>query len=122
MATENQQQSKQSKPQPDQSQRGKERRVLLKLLQQILDNLQAISQRGAGYYTVTPHIEKYNKLLAKARELFPNNALMDTFDPIEDRRYTDPSDKEKQSQRVILEVSQLIAFVQAVMQEEQSNG
>jgi len=100
----------------DETQR--EKRILVNMLHQLLQNLQAISQRGAGYYTVSPHIEKFNKLLGKTRELFGEHSLIDTFEPIEDKHYTDPADKEKQAQRVILEISQLIAFVEAAMSEE----
>ena len=96
----------------------KDKKILLNMLHQLVENLQAISQRGAGYYTVSPHIEKYNKLLQKTKELFKGHSLIDTFEMVENRHYTDPADKEKKAQRVILEISQLIAFIEAAMAED----
>ena len=79
----------------------------------------SISQRGAGYYSTTPFVNKYNKLLEQAQALFGNEStLLNSFDEIEDTKSTDPSMKEKTTQAVQIEVDQLIAFIEAVIQQQ----
>ncbi|MCK4326645.1 hypothetical protein KAW55_07820 [bacterium] len=91
-----------------------EKKVLLKMIKTLVNDLQNIQQRGAGYYTPEPFIQRYNRLLEKAKEIFKKDTiLMDTFSPIEDIASVDPADKMKATQKVVIEAGQLIAYIEA---------
>ena len=92
-----------------------DKKILLAMLKALLVDIQNIQQKGAGYYSSAPFVEKYNRLLDKARKLFEGKSLLlDTFSEIEDTKSVDPADKMKVTQKVIIEVSQLIAFLGAL--------
>ncbi len=96
-----------------------EKAVLVKMIHTLLRDLQTIEQRGAGYYTVEPFIDRYNKLLEQTIRICPNQkALLDTFDIIEHPKSSDPSQKMKASQRVAIEIGQLLALIEASDQGE----
>ncbi len=96
-----------------------EKKILLSMLKALTTEIQNIQQKGAGYYSATPFVEKYNKLLDKAKKVFGNKSvLLETFSEIEDTKSVDPADKMKTTQKVIIEVGQLIAFIEASMQQE----
>ncbi len=91
-----------------------EKKVLLKMVRALLFDIQNISQRGAGYYSASPFVQRYNRLLKTAKEIFKEEkVLMDTFSEIEDTKSVDPADKMKTTQNVIVEAGQLIAFIEA---------
>jgi len=48
-----------------------DRKVLLGMLRTLLSDLQTIQQLGAGYYDSGSFIDRYNKLLEVARDIFP---------------------------------------------------
>lgn len=81
-------------------------------------DLQNIQQRGAGYYSAAPFVDRYNKLLEKTRAIFEkeDKLLIATFRDLEDTSSVDPSDKMKVIQRVMIEVGQLIAYIEAGME------
>ena len=102
-----------------------EKKTLLSMARAFRNDIQDIQQKGAGYYSCSPLVTRYNKLLSKARELFADDQsiILDSFEEVEDTRSVDPSDKMKVTQRVLIELGQLIAFMESVIsQEEQRRG
>ncbi len=97
-----------------------EKNVLIKMISQLLRDLQTIEQRGAGYYTVNPFVERYNKLLEQTKRICSEqSALLSTFEAIEPPTSSDPSQKMKASQRVAIEIGQLLALIEAT---DEANG
>ncbi len=91
-----------------------EKTVLVKMMRQLLQDLQTIEQRGAGYYTVDPFVERYNKLMEQAKRICADQAaLLDTFEPIKPPSSNDPSQKMKTSQRVVIEIGQLLTLIES---------
>ena len=91
-----------------------EKSVLVKMISQLLRDLQTIEQRGAGYYTVDPFVERYNKLLDQTKRICSEqSALLSTFDAVDPPSSSDPSQKMKASQRVAIEIGQLLALIEA---------
>ena len=91
-----------------------EKKVLLKMVKTLVTDLQNIQQRGAGYYSPSPFVQRYNLLLEKAKEIFKKDTiLLDTFSPVEDITSVDPADKMKITQKVVIEAGQLIAYIEA---------
>ncbi|RJP15323.1 MAG: hypothetical protein C4520_20280 [Candidatus Abyssobacteria bacterium SURF_5] len=102
-----------------------EKRTLLSMARTLKNDTLDIQQRGAGYYSCGPFVSRYNKLLTKARQLFAENqtVLLDSFDELEDTKSVDPADKMKVTQRVLIELGQLIVFMESVIaQEEEHRG
>lgn len=94
------------------------KKVLLRMLKTLAADLQNIQQRGAGYYSASPFVQRYNRLLEKTKEIFKEDTvLLDTFSPIEDITSVDPADKMKVTQRVMIETGQLIAYIEACLEE-----
>ena len=59
-------------------------------------------------------IDRYNKLLEQTRRICTDQiALLKTFDPVEPPKSSDPSQKMKASQRVTIEIGQLLALIEA---------
>jgi len=100
-----------------------EKKTLLSMARVFRTDIQDIQQRGAGYYSCGPFVNRYNKLLAKARELFSDEqtVLLDSFDELEDTKSVDPADKMKVTQRVLIELGQLIAFMESVIGQKESS-
>jgi hypothetical protein len=98
-----------------------QKKTLLSMARAFRTDIQDIQQKGAGYYSCDPFVKRYNKLLAKARELFAGGqtALLDSFDELEDTKSVDPTDKMKVTQRVIIELGQLIAFMESIINQEE---
>jgi hypothetical protein len=88
-----------------------ERKVLLAMVRQLLEDLQTIQQRGAGYYDCDSFVSRYNKLLKAAKELLPPSKLLETFSPLEAIRSVDPADKMKMTQKVLIEGNQLASLI-----------
>ena len=98
-----------------------DRKVLLAMLKALITDIQNIQQKGAGYYSAAPFVEKYNRVLGKVIKIFEGQSvLLDTFAEIEDTKSVDPADKMKTTQRVMIELGQLIAFLEASMDEKTS--
>ena len=99
-----------------------DRKVLLAMLKALITDIQNIQQKGAGYYSATPFVEKYNRVLGKVRKIFEGQSvLLDTFAEIEDTKSVDPADKMKTTQRVMIELGQLVAFLEASMNDDKSS-
>ncbi len=102
-----------------------EKKTLLAMARTFRNDIQDIQQKGAGYYSCSPLVTRYNKLLSKARELFANDQsiILESFEEVEDTKSVDPADKMKVTQRVLIELGQLNAFMESVIsQEEQRRG
>lgn len=99
----------------------RDRVIVLEMARALLRDIQDIQQRGAGYYSTAPFVERYNRLVGKTQAIFADtqSALLDTFVPVDDTKSVDPADKMKTTQRVIVEVGQLIAFMESIMREEE---
>ena len=99
-----------------------EKKTLLSMARVFRTDIQDIQQRGAGYYSCGPFVSRYNKLLSKARELFSDEqaVLLGSFEEIEDTKSVDPADKMKVTQRVLIELGQLIAFMESVIGQKES--
>lgn len=96
-----------------------DKKILLAMLKVLVIDIQNIQQKGAGYYSAAPFVEKYNRVLEKVVKIFEGQSdLLDTFSKIEDTKSVDPADKMKTTQRVLIEVGQLIAFLEASMKEK----
>lgn len=96
-----------------------DRTILMQMAKALLRDIQEIQQRGAGYYTTAPFVERYNALAAKVQVVFADtdSRLLDTFQAIVDTTSVDPMDKMKTTQHVIVEVGQMLAFMETVMRE-----
>lgn len=96
-----------------------DRSILVEMARTLLQDIQEIQQRGAGYYSTTPFVQRYNMLIGKAQTIFADSQsqLLDTFTPVEDTTSVDPMDKMKTTQKVIVELNQLLAFMEAVIRE-----
>jgi hypothetical protein len=94
-----------------------EKKTLLAMARVFRTDIQDIQQRGAGYYSCSPFVNRFNKLLTKCRELFSGaqTVILESFDELEDTKSVDPADKMKVTQRVIIELGQLIAFMESVI-------
>ena len=99
-----------------------EKKTLLSMARTFRTDIQDIQQKGAGYYSCGPFVNRYNKLLSKARELFAGSqsVILDSFEEVEDTASVDPADKMKVTQRVIIELGQLIAFMESVIGQQET--
>jgi hypothetical protein len=96
-----------------------ERRSLILMLHQLLEDMLAIQQQGAGYYSCLPMIRRYNKLLDMARRHAAEpEGLISTFEAIEESEPKDPGYKMKVVQGIRVEIGQLIALLES----QGSNG
>ena len=95
-----------------------ERKILLKMLEALLVDIQNLQHKGAGYFSPSPFVQRYDKLLEKAKIIFPKDSLLlDTFTPVEDSAAREPEEKMKIIQKVVIEAGQLIAYIKAVLEE-----
>ena len=89
--------------------------ALITMLRQLLEDTQVLHQQGAGYYSCTPIIHRYNKLLDQARGLFDKgNGLIGTFEDQENQDPNDPADKMTVIQGIRVEVGQLVSLLQSL--------
>jgi len=97
------------------------KRTLLSMSRTFRTDIQDIQQKGAGYYSCEPFVNRYNKLLSKAHELFGEGgaALLDSFESLEGTGSVDPADKMKVTQRVLIELGQLIALMDSIIAQEE---
>lgn len=90
------------------------RHALIKMLQALLREMDTVQSGGAGYYTCIPFARRFNKLLGQARALLgADNAVLATFDEIEETDPKDPADKSKSLQGIHIEIVQLITLLEA---------
>lgn len=90
------------------------RDTLVKMLKQLLNDMQILQQQGAGYYSCIPISKRYNKLLNQSIKLFgPEQTLITTFEELPSEDPKDPSDKMKVMQGVRIEIGQLITLLEA---------
>ena len=95
------------------------RQPLLRMIAQLLQDIQINQHQGSGYYSCTPLARRYNKLLGQVRTLFPGGYnLMDTFEDIPETEPKEPMDKMKVLQSIQIESGQLIALLQSVEKDE----
>ena len=93
---------------------------LVRMLRQLLQDMQVLQQQGAGYYSCIPVAKRYNKLMLQARDLFPGTTgLMSTFDEIEEADPKDPGEKMKVMQGIRIEIGQLITLLETTREENQ---
>ena len=91
------------------------RTAIIPMLEQLLEDTQVLHQQGAGYYSCTPIIQRYNKLLEQARTLFESqNSLITTFENQPEGDPKDPADKMKVLQGIRIEVGQLISLLESL--------
>lgn len=97
-----------------------EKKTLLSMAHVFRTDIQDIQQRGAGYYSCDPFVSRFNKLLSKAKELFSGSqaVILDSFDDVGSTESVDPADKMKVTQRVLIELGQLIAFMESVIKQQ----
>ena len=89
------------------------------MLKQLLNDMQMLTQQGAGYYSCAPFAKRYNKLLGQAKTLFPGAAgLIGTFESMEEADPKDPSMKIKVVQGIRIEISQLISLLESLPGEK----
>jgi hypothetical protein len=90
------------------------RKILIKMLQQLLKEMELVSSQGAGYYTCVPFARRFNKLMQQTKTLFPElRGLMKTFDDIDGADPKDPAEKSKVLTGIRVETSQLITLLQS---------
>ena len=95
-----------------------QRLSLLGMLKQLREDMLAIQQLGAGYYSCIPIIVRYNKLLQHAKGLSPaDDGLVASFEPIPEDDPLDPGEKIKVVQAIRIEIGQLLSLL-----ETQSSG
>ncbi len=95
-----------------------DKKVLLEMLRTLYNDVANIQQKGAGYYSTGPFVERYNKLLDRGKKLFAAETdMLDIFPEIEDTLSVDPADKAKTAQKVSLELNQLITFIKSALED-----
>ncbi len=90
------------------------REALMSMLHQLLKEMDYVQSQGAGYYTCAPFAQRFNKLTVQAaRMLGEDNALVQSFEPIDESDPKDPADKSKRLLGIRIEIGQLIALLEA---------
>ena len=90
------------------------RTSLIRMLQQLLNDMLVIQQQGAGYYSCIPLARRYNKLLGQAKSLFTaGDGLIGTFENVEEIDPKDPADKMKAVQAIRVEIGQLLVLLES---------
>ena len=101
----------------------KQEKTLHRMLKMLLRDLRDLEHRGAGYYSVVPYADRYNKLLSQIRAIYPEDAdLLGTFEEMKPPSSSDPAIKVKAVEQLIVEIGQLIAFIEASFDEQPKEG
>lgn len=96
----------------------KQKKTVYKMLTMLLRDLRDLEHRGAGYFSAVPYADRYNKLLGLIRSIYPEDAgVLGTFEEMKPTSSTDPADKVKAIEKLIVETGQLIAFIEASFEE-----
>tara|TARA_R110001592_G_scaffold49313_1_gene153958 strand:+ start:612 stop:917 length:306 start_codon:yes stop_codon:yes gene_type:complete len=99
------------------------RESLIKMLHQLLSELDYVQSQGAGYYTCTPFAQRFNKLVVQAANyLGEDNSLVQSFDALDETDPKDPADKSKRLLGVRIEIGQLIALLESSAPETSETG
>ena len=94
--------------------------VLIQMLNQLLQDMMVLHQQGAGYYSCSPIIHRYNKLLDQAAKLAPKaDGLFATFEPLKDEDPKDPADKMIVIQGIRVEIGQLVTLLDALDEDSE---
>lgn len=94
--------------------------VLIQMLNQLLQDMMVLHQQGAGYYSCSPIIRRYNKLLEQSAKLAPSaGGLFATFEPLEDEDPKDPADKMIVIQGIRVEIGQLVTLLEALDEDSE---
>jgi hypothetical protein len=99
-----------------------EKKTLLSMASTFRTDIQDIQQKGAGYYSCDPFVNRYNKLLGTAHELFDSaqTTLLGSFEEVGDTASVDPADKMKVTQHVLIELGQLISFMESIIAQQEA--
>ncbi len=90
------------------------RETLIRMLQQLLREMELVQSQGAGYYTCSPFARRFNKLLTVSKNLYgQENAILQTFEPLDETDPKDPGDKSKVLLGIRIEIGQLITVLQS---------
>lgn len=96
---------------------------LLHMLRGLLKEMDYVQSQGAGYYSCSPFAKRFNKLATEATHcLGADNALMRTFEPLDE---TDPKDTAEKSKRLLgirIEIGQLIALLESLKPQTREPG
>lgn len=96
---------------------------LLHMLRALLKEMDYVQSQGAGYYSCSPFAKRFNKLASEAaRELGDGNALIRSFEPLDE---TDPKDTAEKSKRLLgirIEIGQLIALLESTAPQPRESG
>ncbi len=96
----------------------REEKILLNMIKALIRDARDTQHLGSGYYTCTPYISRYNQILKKVKEIFPEEKfLLETFSPLKTISSTDPLEKTKLMEKVIVEAGQLSAFLETVLED-----
>ena len=94
------------------------RGALLHMLRQLLKEMEIVASQGAGYYTCAPFAKGFNRLLGQARTLGDDNGVLATFENLAEADPKDPADKYRVMLGIRVEISQLIALLDAMGMEK----
>lgn len=95
--------------------------LLVRMLGQLLKEMELVQSQGAGYYTCSPFAKRFNRLLEQARAIAGDVAgMMSTFETLEESDPRDPADKSKRLLEIHIEIGQLISLLEALGTETQS--
>ena len=98
-----------------------EEKSMIRMLRQLLKEMDVVQSQGAGYYTCTPFAKRFNRLLGRTRQvLVSENGLLATFDPLNENDPKDPADKLKSLLEIRIEIGQLIALLESATEEEET--
>jgi hypothetical protein len=88
------------------------------MLKALDEDMSALPQLGAGYYSCIPFQRRFNKLLGQARTLFEGEmGLIDTFDELPERDPSDPTEKSAILEGIRVEIGQLVTLLEATREE-----
>lgn len=92
-------------------------RTMEHMLRALLKEMDYVQSQGAGYYTCAPFAKRFNRLLGQAHALFgATNSLVNTFDTLDETDPKDPGDKSKKLLEIRIEITQLISFLETIVE------
>jgi len=95
------------------------RASLIGMLTQLREDMLAIQQLGAGYYSCIPIVQRYNKLLHHAKILSPaEDEFVASFEALPEDDPLDPGEKMKVVQAIRIEIGQLLSLLESQGSEE----
>lgn len=94
-------------------------RTIEHMMRQLLKEMDYVQSQGAGYYTCAPFAKRYNRLLSQTRAVIHDgNPVVDSFETLDELDPKDPADKSKKLLEIRIEITQLIAFLETIQEEE----